>query len=87
MAASTGGGKREKSVAKRLNLMEFYNIKKRTVAFELNPQTKSYRGQVRMELALKINEKTKISILEQQIEECKSQGVNRVLLEAGILAK
>ena len=40
-----------------------------------------------MELALKVNEKTKVSLLEQQIEECKKQGLNRVLLEAAILAK
>ena len=37
-------GKREKVAPKKMNLLEFYEVKKRTLALELSPETKSYRG-------------------------------------------
>ena len=81
--------KREKAQPKRFNIMEFYTIAKRSLAFELQPETMSFRGQVRMELALRMvdSPKGKISLLEQSIDVCKAQGFNRVALESQVLAK
>lgn len=36
--------KREKLAPKRANILEFYSVTKRTLALELDPETKSYRG-------------------------------------------
>ena len=83
------GSKREKAQPKKFNIMEFYTIAKRSLAFELQPETMSFRGQVRMELTLKMVDtpKGKISLLEQSIDVCKAQGFNRVTLESQVMAK
>ena len=67
--------------------MQFYSVTKRSLAFELNPETRSFRGQIRMDLALKMLDNKTTSVLEQQIEVCRQSGQGRVLLEASILAK
>ena len=56
MQAVVGSGKREKVAPKKMNLLEFYEVKKRTLALELSPETKSYRGQIKFELSLKMTE-------------------------------
>lgn len=59
------------------------------MAFELDPETRSYRGQVRLDMSLKVLGKGPgaSSLLEQEINACKAQGLGRVLLEAAVLAK
>ena len=49
-------GKREKVAPKKMNLLEFYEVKKRTLALELSPETKSYRGQIKFELSLRMTD-------------------------------
>ena len=81
-------GPREKKQPAKFSLVQFYRVKKRTLAFELDPETRSYRGQMRFDLALRMSQADpKVSLLEQQITECRTKGMGRVFLEAAVLAK
>ena len=74
----------------KMNLLDFYVVKKRNLAFQLDPKSRSYQGQVRIELQLKEVEtpdKGHVSLLQQRIESLSAQNANRLLLEASVLAK
>ena len=74
-------------------LMEFYDVRKRTLTLKLIREADKYRyqGQLIIELALKMEEPVKgvkVSKLAGVIEKQTAQSANsRVLLEASILSK
>ena len=79
-----------------MNLLDFYSVKRQTLALELSPETKSFRGQIKIELVLQMVDsesngdggKGRVSRLAQQIEQVKRDGSGgRIQLEAAILAK
>ena len=79
--------------------MEFYTVRKRSLAFELSPETRSYRGQLKVELALRMADApqgTSVSLLTKEFQNSEApkgtdgktiSGQKRVQLEASILAK